>query len=42
MCLASQVTLPVLDSYGDKVKRINAERGKDDIFADVQKTMEAL
>ena len=39
---ASQVTLPVLDLYSAKVKRVNAERGKDEIFADVKAVMEAI
>eukprot|EP00094_Tigriopus_californicus_P005772 TCALIF_05563-PA protein Name:"Similar to ak1 Adenylate kinase isoenzyme 1 (Cyprinus carpio)" AED:0.08 eAED:0.08 QI:317/0.5/0.66/1/1/1/3/901/220 len=35
-------TVPVVEHYGDLVKRINAERPKEEVFADVQKVMESL
>merc|ERR1712039_175387 len=35
-------TKPVIAKYGDKVKTINVERSKDDIFADVLKVIEAI
>ncbi len=40
--LAFQVTLPVLDGYSAKVKKINAERSKEDIFNDVKAVMDSL
>merc|ERR1712018_170440 len=35
-------TRPVIAKYGDKVKTINVERTKDEIFADVLKVIEAI
>ena len=38
----SRDTLPVVEAFKAQVKKVNAERPKDEIFADVQKIMEAL
>jgi len=35
-------TLPVLEKFADRVKKIDAMRGKDDIFADVCKEFDTL
>ena len=35
-------TRPLIAKYGDKVKVINVERSKEDIFADVLKVIEAI
>ena len=35
-------TKPVVAKYGDRVKTINVERSKEDIFADVLKVIEAI
>ena len=35
-------TLPVLDQFTDKVTKIDAERGVDDIFADVCMCLDKL
>jgi len=35
-------TKPLIAKYGDKVKTINVERSKDDVFADVLKVIEAV
>jgi adenylate kinase len=35
-------TLPVIEKYGDKIKRINVERTKEEIFADVEKIFSAM
>jgi len=35
-------TLPVVEAYKAKVKTVNAERSKEEIFADVQKIVESL
>ena len=35
-------TIPVTEAYKDKVRKVNAERTKEEIFADVQKIMESL
>ena len=35
-------TRPLIAKYGDKVKVINVERNKEDIFADVLKVIEAI
>ena len=35
-------TSPLVAKYGDKVKTINVERSKEDVFADVEKIMAAM
>eukprot|EP00127_Corallochytrium_limacisporum_P000614 Clim_evm13s22 gene=Clim_evmTU13s22 len=35
-------SLPVVDHYGDKVVKINAERGVDEIFADVKDVLDPI
>ncbi|XP_066935736.1 uncharacterized protein [Clytia hemisphaerica] len=35
-------TLPILDKYSDRIKKIDAMRGVDDIFADVCKELDTL
>ena len=35
-------TIPVVEAFGAKVKKVNAERPKEEIFADVQKIVEGL
>ena len=35
-------TMPVVNKYGEKVKIINVERTKEDIFNDIKSIMDAL
>ena len=35
-------TLPLIEKYGGKVAKINAERSKEEVFADIQKVMEGI
>ena len=42
MATFEEKTKPLIAKYGDKVKTINVERSKDDVFADVLKVIEAV
>ena len=42
MASFEEKTKPMNAKYGDKVKTINIERSKEDIFADVLKVIEAI